>query len=203
MAGRGNSKAQRLVSPGPTTPLLLHQAPPSPWMASEAEAPTPRHSEEMIPGPCSAGGSQVQTGPQAEWGAPSQEDKGFPVRQQDEGSCPRTARSAPLGEVGGGPRRRPTPDHLLPAQEGSSVGGSASTEQESGAVTSLPTLQRRRSCPDLRMAREGRGRAHAQAQLTPQPRAGGGGGGGWRQAGFHAVNYSVVNSAPRRGVGRE
>lgn len=132
-------------------------------MASEAEAPTPlpRHSKETIPGPCSPGGSQAQTGPQAEWGAPSQEDKGFPVRQRDKGSCPHTARSAPLEEVGGGPRQWPTPDHRLPAQEGSSVGGSASTEQERGAVTSLPTLQRRRSCPDLRMAREGRGRAHA------------------------------------------
>lgn len=83
------------------------------------------------------------------------------------------------------------------------MGGTAGTERECGALTSLPTLQRRRPRPDLRMAWEGRGRPHAQAQLTPQPRAGGGGGGGWRQAGFHTVNYSVVNSAPRRGGGRE
>lgn len=83
------------------------------------------------------------------------------------------------------------------------MGSTAGTEWERGAFTSLPTLQRRRPCPDLRMAWEGRGRLHAQAQLAPQPRAGGGGGGGWRQAGFHTVNYSVVNSAPRRGGGRE
>lgn len=201
MAGRGNSKAQRLVSPGPTTPLLLPQAPPSPWMASEAEAPSP-HSEETIPGPCSPGGRQAQTGPQAERGAPSQEDKGFPVRHGTRAAVP-----AQLGVLhrrrqgeapGGGPRqtiaclpRRGAPWAAQPA------------ERKRGALTSIPTLQRRRSCPDLRTAREGRGRAHAQAQLAPQPRAGGGGGGGWRQAGFHAVNYSVVNSAPRRGGGRE
>ena len=83
------------------------------------------------------------------------------------------------------------------------MGSTAGTERERGALTALPPLQRRRPCPDLRMAREGRGRPHAQAQLAPQPRAGGGGGGGWRQAGFHTVNYSVVNSAPRRGGGRE
>ena len=167
MAGRGNSRAQRLVSPGHTTPAPA-SGPTLPLDGLRSRGPS-LHSKKRTPGPCSPGGRQAQMGSQTKWGAPSQEDKGFPVRQRDEGSCPRTARSAPPGEAGGGPRRRPSADHCPPAQKRSSVGSTAGTKRERGALTSLPTLQRRRPCPDLRMAQEGRGRPHAQAQLAPQP----------------------------------
>lgn len=95
-------------SPQATPPPAPASGPTFPWMASAAEAPS-LHSEKRTPGPCSPGGHQAQTGPQAEWGAPSQEDEGFPVHQWDEGSCLHTARGAPPGEAGeapgGGPRQ--------------------------------------------------------------------------------------------------
>lgn len=88
-------------SPQAMPPPALASGPTFPWMASAAEAPS-LHSEKRTPGPCSPGGRQAQTGPQAEWGTPSQEDEGFPVHQWDEGSCPRT-----LGVLHQGRQGRP------------------------------------------------------------------------------------------------
>ena len=112
--------------------------------------PSPHWGRRLL-GPCSPGGCQTQTGSQAKRGAPNREDTGSTTHQRGEGGHPPTARNAPPGEAGRGPRPGPTPNHRPPTQKGSSLGCTPNTEQEHGALTSLPALQRRRTSPDSGM----------------------------------------------------
>lgn len=64
--------------------------------------------------------------------------------------------------------------------------------------------ERSSACPEAPAQRAGAGRVpRSGSPHSPQPTARSRGGGGWRQAGFHPVNYSVANSAPRRGGRRK
>lgn len=136
-------KERRLTAglPRPYHPSTPASGAPLPLGGLGSRSPSPAgpspHVGRRLPGPCSPGACQTQTGSQAKRGAPSQEDTGSTTQQRDEGDAP-TARNAPPGEAGRGPRPGPTPNHRPPTQRGSSLGCTPNTEQEHGALTPYP-----------------------------------------------------------------
>lgn len=145
-------KERRLTAglPRPYHPSTPASGAPLPLGGLGSRSPSPAgpspHVGRRLPGPCSPGACQTQTGSQAKRGAPSQEDTGSTTQQRDEGDAP-TARNAPPR---GGRKRpqarahaKPSPTH--PERELFGL----HTQHRAGArgPHSLPALHRRRTGP--------------------------------------------------------
>lgn len=138
--------------------------------------------------------------------------QGHPTPTSGTGQQPRV----PPGEAGRGPWPRPAhPGRgppLLHARHSSSTWPCTptATPQRRRAGSSFGTSnggsERSSACPQAPAQRAGAGgmpRSGSAPAHGPRPTARSRGGGGCRQAAFHPVNYSVANSAPRRGGRRE